>query len=63
MPYHLIFTQVKPAASAKSIISIKPNTMKMPLFSNNANVYYKPHNIAYGGVGTVRNNRAIGVRT
>lgn len=31
-----------------------PN-MKMPLFSNNAQVYYKKGSLAAGGVGTVRN--------
>lgn len=28
-----------------------------PLFTNNAQVYYKPHNLASGGIGTVKNCR------
>jgi hypothetical protein len=63
MPYQLYFTQFNPAASSNSIITIKPNSMKMSLFSNNANVYYKPHNMGSGGVGTVRNNRSIARKT
>ena len=27
------------------------------IFSNNANVYYKPHSLSSGGVGTVKNSR------
>jgi hypothetical protein len=27
------------------------------IFSNNANVYYKPHSLASGGIGTVKNSR------
>lgn len=37
--------------------------MHMPLFSNNAQVYYKPHSLASGGVGTVRNVGAKSRRT
>jgi len=33
------------------------------LFTNNAQVYYKPHSLASGGVGGVRNNRYKGRRT
>lgn len=63
MPYQLVFTQVNPAASSKSIIVIPPNKMKTSLFSNNSNVYYKPHSSSYGGVGSVSNSRAISKRT
>ena len=28
-----------------------------PLFSNNAHVVYKPHSLAPGGIGSVRNSR------
>jgi hypothetical protein len=63
MVYQLTFTQVNPAASAKSFIQVPINKMKMPMFSNNSAVYYKPHSMAFGGVGTVRNNRAIGKKT
>jgi hypothetical protein len=37
--------------------------MKMPLFSNNAQTYYKPHSLATSGVGTVRNSSRKGFRT
>jgi hypothetical protein len=37
--------------------------MKMSLFSNNAQVYYKPHSLSTGGVGTVRNSGKKGFRT
>jgi hypothetical protein len=62
MPYSLQFSKVHPAASAKSIITIKPNTMKMPLFSDNSNVYYKPKSMSTG-VGTVKNSRRVGIKT
>jgi|UniRef100_A0A6C0M1P2 hypothetical protein len=32
------------------------------MFSNNAQVYYKPHTVSSGG-GTVRNHRAMSRRT
>ena len=33
------------------------------LFSNNAQVCYKPHSLSYGGVGTMRNSRAKARKT
>ena len=33
------------------------------LFTNNAQVYYKPGSLSIGGVGTTRNSRAKGYRT
>jgi hypothetical protein len=33
------------------------------IFSNNANVYYKPNTLASGGVGTVKNSRRKWNRT
>jgi hypothetical protein len=33
------------------------------IFSNNTNVYYKPHSLASGGVGTVKNSRRKGNHT
>ena len=62
MPFPLTFTQVKPAASAHSIINVRYPTMRMPMFSNNASVYYKPHTLS-AGVGSVRNSRFKGKRT
>ena len=34
-----------------------------PIFTNNAQVAYKNHSLASGGVGTVRNNTAKGRKT
>ena len=60
MPFPLTFSQVNPAASSKSILVLPK--MQMSLFSNNANVYYKPKTMSVG-VGTVRNSRTIGIKT
>lgn len=66
MPYNLTFTQVNPAASSKMIITKPYFAMKSnfspSLFSDNSNVYYKPKTMT-SGVGSVRNNRAIGIKT
>ena len=40
-----------------------PAFRRSPLFSNNASVYYKPHSLASGGIGTVRNMRSKRTRT
>jgi hypothetical protein len=37
--------------------------MKIPLFSNNAIVVYKPGSLAVSGAGTVRNARSKSYRT
>jgi hypothetical protein len=42
---------------------IRAPKMKMPIFSNNAQVYYKPNSLPSGGIGTVRNSGAKGRRT
>jgi DNA-binding beta-propeller fold protein YncE len=42
------------------LYSLPPTIRKLPttsLYSNNAQVYYKPHSLAPGGIGTVRNFR------
>lgn len=36
--------------------STRPTTMPN-LFTNNAQVYYKPHSLPSGGTGTVKNSR------
>lgn len=59
MPFPLQFSQLNPAASAKSIINVK---MKMPLFSDNSNVHYKPKSMSTG-VGSVKNSRQVSKRT
>lgn len=40
--------------------SFKPMSM---LFSDNSRVVYKPHSLASGGVGTVKNSRSKAYRT
>ena len=35
----------------------------VPLFTDNSRVYYKPHSLAPGGVGTVRNMRVKANKT
>jgi len=35
----------------------------VPLFTDNSRVYYKPHSLAPGGVGTVRNTRVKANKT
>ena len=42
---------------------LRPPLMKMSLFSNNAQVYYKHHSLATGGTGTVVNSRRKGRHT
>ena len=42
---------------------ITPPILKRSIFENNAHVYYKPHSLSSGGVGTVRNSRMKGMRT
>ena len=41
----------------------KPRNARMPLFTNNAQVYYKPGSLAPCGIGTVRNSRAKARKT
>jgi hypothetical protein len=54
MPYQITFTPFNVYPNPlKRFISVPK--MNMPLFSNNAQVYYKPHSLSIGGVGTVRN--------
>jgi hypothetical protein len=70
MPGYIEFSNFQPA---NMFIPLQP-TFKKPsgntniltmrsVFSNNAAVYYKPHTLSIGGVGTVRNNRHKGNHT
>ena len=59
MPYQIQFSQFNVFPTTRRL---RPGPMKMPLFSNNAAVYYKPHSLAAGGVGTVRNSSIRGRR-
>lgn len=49
----------------KSPVTITPKmSMSMgSLFTNNAMVYYKPHSLAAGGIGGVRNYRKKSKKT
>lgn len=51
-----------PVSVRFSTIKTPPN-MRMQLFSNNAQVYYKPGSLAPGGVGSVRNASAKSKKT
>ena len=43
---------------------ISPIKMNMrSLFTNNAQVYYKPHSLAPGGIGSVKNYRKKSKKT
>ena len=58
MPYIQFSNQVFSGYSNSSKY-IQPNRMTMkPLFTAQTAVYYKPHSLASGGVGTVRNSRS-----
>jgi len=41
----------------KTLPIVNTKLFMKPLFSNNHMVAYKPHSLAPGGVGTVRNSR------
>jgi len=56
MPYNFIeFTNPVSTVQGK-ITPLYSGKYKMPLFINNAQVYYKPASLAAGGVGSVRNS-------
>jgi hypothetical protein len=40
-----------------------PTPIRMPMFSDNSIVYYKPHSLPAGGINTVRNHRTKSKRT
>jgi hypothetical protein len=49
---------------ASPILPTLPKNFAMKsIFSNNANVCYKPHSLPTGGIGSVRNHHAKGKRT
>jgi hypothetical protein len=53
-----IVTTIDPSAPAPAPAA--PSATRIPirsLFTNNAQVYYKPHSLASGGIGSVRNCR------
>jgi hypothetical protein len=43
------------STTPRRIINTYPGQFRLPLFSNNAQVYYKPASQSATGVGTVRN--------
>jgi len=49
---------------SSSVLPTLPKKFAMKsIFSNNANVCYKPHSLPTGGIGSVRNHHAKGKRT
>jgi hypothetical protein len=56
MPYIHFGNQVFSGYS-KSLQNTKQKIGMKPLFTAQTAVYYKPHSLASGGVGTVRNSR------
>jgi len=50
----LLFTNPV-STSPGRIINTYPGKYKMPIFTNNAQVYYKPASQSATGIGTVRN--------
>jgi hypothetical protein len=61
MPYQIDFTPFNVYSNPLQR-SLRVPKMTMPLFSNNAQVYYKTHSLSVGG-GTVRNAGARSKRT
>ena len=47
---------------SKTLPPTPPFSMKS-IFSNNAQVCYKPHSLSYGGIGTMRNARVKARKT
>jgi len=56
MPYRFIQFSNPVSTKQGTIITSYPGQYKMPLFIDNAQVYYKPGSLASGGVGSVRNS-------
>ena len=56
MPYRFVAFSNPVSTTQRKIITTYPGQYKMPLFINNAQVYYKPGSLAYGGIGSVRNS-------
>lgn len=57
------FSRITTKSNNTIIKNTMSNVIQKPVFSNNSRIYYKPHSLAAGGVGTVRNHRAIGKKT
>ena len=57
MPYIQFSNQVF-SGYANSLQNTKQKINMKPLFTAQSSVYYKPHSLASGGVGTVRNSRS-----
>jgi len=61
MPY-IYFTNPVIITTSPKVIPPARFTMKS-LFSDNSLVYYKPHSLAPGGIGTVRNSSSKAKKT
>ena len=53
---YIQFTNPVSIPFSKTLPTTNPLSMTS-LFSNNAQVLYKPNSLSYGGVGTIRNGR------
>ena len=63
MPSNYIeFSNPVPSVFSRTLPPTPQFSMKS-LFSNNAQVCYKPHSLSYGGIGTMRNSRAKARKT
>jgi hypothetical protein len=63
MAGYIFFTNPVPNITSPYLPPIKPQFRLQSLFSDNSIVAYKINNQSGGGVGTVKNSRAIGMRT
>ena len=48
---------------SRTLPTTRPGFSMKSMFSNNAQVCYKPHSLSYGGIGSMRNSRAIARKT
>jgi hypothetical protein len=48
---------------SRTLPTTRPGFSMKSIFSNNAQVCYKEHSLSYGGVGSMRNSRAIARKT
>lgn len=59
---YIEFSNPVPFRISNTLPQTSPFSMKS-LFSNNAQVCYKPHSLSYGGIGSMRNSRVKSRKT
>lgn len=59
---YIEFSNPVPFRFSNTLPPTSPFSMKS-IFSNNAQVCYKNHNLSYGGIGTMRNSRVKSRKT